>query len=56
MRFTSYFEPNFLENEHIILKNVIGNKENKTFTVYLHGDKLLDIISFKKFQYKCNRI
>ena len=48
MRFTSYFEPDFLVNEHIILKNVVCNEQNKAFTIYLQGDKLLDIPSFKK--------
>ena len=48
MRFTSFFEPDFLVNEHIILKNVVCNEKNKTFTIYLKGEKLLDIPAFKK--------
>ena len=48
MRFVSYFEPDFLVNEQISLKNVICSEQNKTFDIYLDGAKLLDITSFKK--------
>ena len=48
MRFTSYFEPDFLIKEHIVLKNVKCSEGKKSFCVYLQGDKLLDIASFKK--------
>ena len=48
MRFVSYFEPDFLVNEHISLKNVICNEQNKTFDIYLEGARLLDVVAFKK--------
>ena len=39
MRFISYFEPDFLVKEHVMLKNVECSEENKTFKVFLQGDK-----------------
>ena len=48
MRFNSYFEPDFLEKEHISLENVVVNEKNKTFSIKLKGDRLLDIQAFKK--------
>jgi hypothetical protein len=48
VRFTSYFEPEFLEKEHISLVNVVVNEKNKTFQIQLKGDKLIDVQVFKK--------
>ena len=48
MRFTSYFENDFLQNEHISLSNVVCNEGNGTFSIYLKGERLLDIQALKK--------
>ena len=48
MRFTSYFESNFLENEKITLSNVICNEKDKVFNIKLKGEKLLEINALKK--------
>ena len=48
MRFTSFFEQDFLVKEHITISKVICNEETKTFNVLLKGEKLLDVNSFKK--------
>ena len=48
MRFSCYFEENFLENEHIVLSSVLCNEKERTINVELIGDELLSIVSFKK--------
>ena len=48
MRFNSYFEPDFLEKEHINLENVVVNEKNKTFSIKLKGERLIDVQAFKK--------
>ena len=48
MRFNSYFEQDFLINEHISLSNVICNENTKTFKIILKGEKLLEINALKK--------
>ena len=48
MRFNSYFEQDFLINEHISLSNVICNENTKTFKIVLKGEKLLEINALKK--------
>lgn len=48
MRFNSYFEQDFLTNERISLSNVICSEENKTFKIFLKGEKLIEVASLKK--------
>lgn len=48
MRFNSYFEQDFLANERISLSNVICSEENKTFKIFLKGERLIEIASLKK--------
>ena len=48
MRFNSYFEQDFLTNERISLSNVICSEENKTFKIFLKGERLIEVASLKK--------
>ena len=48
MRFNSYFEQDFLANERISLSNVICSEENKTFKIFLKGERLIEVASLKK--------
>ena len=48
MRFSSYFEEKFLENEHITIDSVKCNEKNRSFNLALKGEELLNISSFKK--------
>ena len=41
MRFTSYFEENFLQNEKLTLTNVLCNEKERSFKVSLKGEELL---------------
>ena len=48
MRFSSYFEQGFLVDEHITLQNVLCNEKDKTFKIFLKGDRLLEVSALKK--------
>ena len=48
MRFTSFFETEFLTKEQISISKVICNEETKSFNIILKGEKLLDVNAFKK--------
>ena len=48
MRFNSYFEQDFLTNDRISLSNVICSEENKTFKIFLKGERLIEVASLKK--------
>ena len=48
MSFTSYFELDFLEKEHIILEKVVCSDKNKSFSIQLKGERLIDVQAFKK--------
>ena len=48
MRFSNYFETDFLVNEKLSLSKVICNEEKKSFQLQLIGERLLSIDSLKK--------
>ena len=48
MRFSSYFETDFLSNEKISLIKVLCSEQKKSFHLELKGEKLLSIDSLKK--------
>ena len=48
MRFSNYFETDFLANEKLSLSKVICNEEKKSFQLQLIGERLLSIDSLKK--------
>ena len=48
MRFSCYFEENFLENDKIVLSKVLCNEKERSINVSLVGDEILTISSFKK--------
>ena len=48
MRFASFFEQDFLQNEKITIGEVLCNENAKTFNIVLKGDSLLDINALKK--------
>lgn len=48
MRFSSFFEENFLTDEKISIEKVICKEKDKYFNIILKGEKLLEINAFKK--------